>query len=186
MSFITVQELSDYRGQTLTGDNGGTLAVNMATQLVQTACEQTLTYGTVTETYDGTGTDSLLLRQVPVNNAGTVSVNGTAITDYRVDTQRGMLTRGTAFPGTWTNYDYWPGITWWPEGRQNVTVTYEYGYSTIPDDIRMVTLAVANRLVAQGAAIQESVGDASVRYGTNSTDLTAGEQMILRKYMRLR
>jgi hypothetical protein len=46
----------------------------------------------------------------------------------------------------------------------------------------MVALAIATRLIVQGAALQEGRGQASIRYAVASTDLTAGERAILRKY----
>jgi type II secretory ATPase GspE/PulE/Tfp pilus assembly ATPase PilB-like protein len=48
--------------------------------------------------------------------------------------------------------------------------------------VKMVALAIANRLVTQGGKIQEQIGQASARYAVSSTDLTVGERAILRKY----
>lgn len=176
--FITVQDLSSYLGRDVTSDDGATFAIGAACDTVRSIAEQAFTYGTATETYDGTGTDCILLRRLPVANAGTVSVDGAAVTDYMLS-DNGLLLRGTA--------GVLPRPTW-PEGRQNVTVTYEHGYqdSSLPRDVRMVALSLASRLIVQGVAVQETVGDASVRYAGPASDLTAGEQMILAKYRVIR
>jgi hypothetical protein len=72
----------------------------------------------------------------------------------------------------------------WPAGRQNVRVTYEYGYATVdfPRDVRAVALSIAARLMVQGVAKSETVGETSITYASASTDLTNGEKAILAKY----
>lgn len=183
--FLTVTELGDYTGRDLSSDEGATLAVEFACQTVRTHAEQefaSLTAGTVT--LDGTGTDTLLLPQVPVSAAGTVVVNGGTLEadDYGF-TSDGLLIRtdGTA---TWSSWTTSPSA-YWPQGRQNVTVTYDYGYSgTVPGDVRMVALMIAHRLVTQGGNTSETVGQVTKRYAAAATDLTNGEQAILRKYKK--
>ena len=68
----------------------------------------------------------------------------------------------------------------WPLGRQNVTVTYEHGYDTldIPEDVRLIAINIASRVVIQGVAKSESVGDVSVTYAAASADLTPGEHSV--------
>jgi hypothetical protein len=123
-----------------------------------------------------------------VNNVGTVVVNGE--TKGSVDyswTEDGKLftTSGTADWSTWTSSA--GAATVWPEGRQNVRVTYDHGYVSgttvdVPNDVRMVALSVAERLVLQGPVILETIGDVTVRWSTNQLDLTDGEKAILAKY----
>jgi hypothetical protein len=73
-----------------------------------------------------------------------------------------------------------------PVGRQNVTVTYTYGYSEVPRDVRMVALSIASRLIVQGVAVEESLGDARVKYAVAGSDLTKNEERILSKYRAAR
>lgn len=184
--FITVTEVGDYVGRDLSADDGATLAVSMACATVRTLTEQDFApvHGG-TAVLDGTGTDTLLLPQVPVNAAGTVVVNGSTLaTNEYVATSDGRLMR-TA--GTATGWDSWAqygrACGYWPPGHQNVTVTYDYGFSgTAPDDIRMVALMIATRLVTQGGATSETVGQVTRRYAVAGTDLTNGEKAIIRKY----
>jgi hypothetical protein len=141
---------------------------------------------TSTVTLDGTGTDALLLPELPVTSAGTVTVAGGTITDYVVNTRLGMLIRKASN----TDVDYTNACRplTWPEGRQNIVVTYQHGYADadLPRDVRMVALSIASRLVVQGVASEESNGPVSVKYATPATDLTAGELRILQKYRNTR
>ena len=67
-----------------------------------------------------------------------------------------------------------------------MVVTYDHGYADadLPRDVRMVALSLASRLIVQGVAVKERVGDNPMDYAGPATDLTAGEQAILRKYRR--
>lgn len=187
--FITTTELGQYLGRDLSADAGAALAVTMATETVKTLTEQDFAPATETIRLDGTGTDVLLLPQVPVSAAGTVVVNGGTLEsdDYGV-TSEGLLIRtgGTAVWSTWTQTSGGP-CAYWPQGRRNVSVTYDHGYlsgtvADIPDDIRMVTMMIASRMVVQGVLSQEQVGQSMNRYAVASSDLTTGERAILRKY----
>lgn len=185
--FISRQDLSDYLGRDVTADAGALICVDSACDMVRDVAEQTFNRGTTTEIYDGTGTDGLLLSQLPVNSIGSVSVSdsdtppswtvaGTA--DYALDSKGVLLATDTA--GT---SDF--GTTW-PAARQNISVTYDHGYDTVPASVRMVALTVASRLFLQGPTIFENLGDLNVRYAAESTCLMPNELRILRKYKQAR
>lgn len=178
--FIDQQDLSDYLGINVTADDGALIAIDAACDICRDEAERLFNRGTVTLALDGTGTDALLIPNefLPVNSAGTITVAGTAETGYMV-TRRGELLRGTA--------GCYPRPVW-PEGRQNVTVTVDYGYDSadIPRSVRMVALSVAARLAVQGVAAEETVGDVRVKYAAAATDLTAGERRILKRYRGIR
>lgn len=174
--FITVTDLGHWLGRDLSSDNGATIAVDAACDIVRDVAEQSFNAGTATAVLDGTGSDAILLPELPVTAAGTVLVDGAAVEDgYYLDVSRGILFRGSA--------GALPRPVW-PAGRGNVTVTYEHGYSAgdMPRSIRMVALAIAARIVVQGVASEESVGSVRVKYATAATDLTSGERLILEKY----
>jgi hypothetical protein len=176
--FISAQDLTDYLGRNVTGDDGAIIALDAACDIVRDLAEQEFNARTSTVTLDGTGTDVLLLPQLPVSAAGTVSVDGTAVTDYTLN-GNGMLFRGSA------GCDPRPV---WPAGRQNVEVTYEHGYADadLPRSVRMVALSAAARIMVQGVAVEETVGQVRVKYAVAATDLTNGERAILRKYRHTR
>ena len=184
--FISRNDLSDYLGRDLTTDDGALIAVDAACETVRTLTEQDFNSVTETIKLDGTGTDTILLPQVPVSAAGTVVVNGGTLDNNEyVATERGHLIRiysGTGGTATWSTWAQTP-TSYWPYGRENVEVTYTHGYSgTVPADVRMVALMIASRLVVQGLKVQEQRGQASNRYAVAATDLTAGEKAILRKH----
>jgi hypothetical protein len=189
--FVTVDELGSYLGRDLSSDSAGTLVVEAACDVCRDVAEQTFNRGTTTDYFDGTGTDALLLPENPVNSIGTVEVfelEGTTNTwdtvgtaDYALDDNGTLFAADRA--GTATL-----GRTW-PRGRQNVRVTYDHGYTVgtagnVPDSVRMVALTVASRLLVQGPAIFENLGDLNVRYAAESTALMPTERLILRKYRR--
>lgn len=177
--FLSQQDLSDYLGRDVTADDGAIIALDAACDMVRNYAGQPFNAGTATVVLDGTGTDSLLLPYLPVSAAGTVVVNSGTITDYSLN-DNGILYRGTAGQ-TLT------GLTW-PAGRQNVSVTFDYGYQTadFPRDVRMVALSIASRLLVQGVTTEEQVGDVRVKYAGPAMDLTKSEEQILRKYRQTR
>lgn len=172
--FISAQDLTDYLGRDVTNDDGAIIALDAACDVCRDLAEQDFNSATSTITLDGTGTDALILHQLPVSAAGTVTVNGTAVTDYELS-DNGMLLRGSA------GIDPRPV---WPSGRQNVVVTYDHGYASadLPRSIRMVALSLAARILVQGVAVEETVGQVRVKYAGPAMDLSKSEEMILRKY----
>lgn len=191
--FISRTDLSEYLGVDVTTDAGALIAVDAAVDTVRTLTEQDFNpVNADTIVLDGTGTDTLLLPQLPVRAVGTAVVNGGTL-DPTLDytwTAGGYLIRtdGTATLSSWTQSSYGP-CAYWPQGRQNVSVTYDRGYSTngsidVPADVRIVALMIAARLSVQGVDSTRTVGAASVKYAVASTDLTENERRILRKYKR--
>lgn len=91
--------------------------------------------GTLSETYDGNGSDRLLPRNFPIISVSAVSVDGVAIpasqgfstgshvAGYLLDSRRVML-RGFRFC----------------RGLQNVSITYTAGYSSVPVDLKQAAI----------------------------------------------
>jgi len=154
------------------------MAADAACEVVRTIAEQQFNRGTTTYTLDGTGTDSLLLPELPVNSAGTVTVNGGTVTDYTLNSN-GILFRGTA------GVDPRPV---WPMGRQNVRVVCDHGYEIvdIPRQVKAVALMLAERIAVQGVAVEEQLGTSRIKYGGPAMDLTDGELRILKKFRPIR
>ncbi len=185
--FISRQDLVDYLGVGGTADPGMLIAVDAACDICRDEAGVSFNRAVSTITLDGTGTDALVLPEVPVNSAGTVviggTVSGTAVTDY-VLKDNGVLVRKLASATVldWDS-DVSPTQVAWPAGRQNITVTYDHGWADddLPRSVRMVALSVAARIAVQGPAISERVGDNQITYAKASTDLTDGERRILRK-----
>lgn len=177
--FISVDDLSAQTGHTIgTADAHALIAIDAACWVCRENASQMFNSGTAVVQLDGNGGDCLILEQRPVNSIVSVSVNGGSISDYCFSPD-GKLIRGTAGSRSFT------GTTpTWPYGRRNVSVTYGYGFafSEIPRSVRMVALAVAERIWAQGPAQQESIGDQSISYAEHMNNLTPGELRILQFY----
>lgn len=172
------EDLGNYLGSDLSASEKALQVVDAASDTVRTMTEQVLNEVNSDDiVLDGTGTDSLLLPERPVNAVSSVAVDGDALTvddDYVLNGD-GILFR--TFPAKWRR------------ARQNVAVTYDHGYpdDDLPRDLRMVALSIAARLFSQSAgAVFESLGAYSVRYDQAPTELTINEQRVLRKYKRSR
>ncbi len=180
--FITEQDVVDLLGRGDTSDPGITIAVDAACDIVRTFTEQTISQFQETLALDGSGGDALLLPERPVTQVQEVQVNGTTVSDYTWN-RNGVLFRGSGGTAdtSWAS-------SYWPEGRQNVSVKYTHGYegTAVPRDLRMVALALAQRIVVQGAAVSEQIGQTRVAYAGPATDLTKTEKIILGKYKHIR
>ena len=91
--------------------------------------EQTFTAGSSTVSLDGTGTDALLLPEVPVGTVSSVAVLDTegayqtaGALDYVVSDDGVIYSTNTGGTSLF-------GCTW-PKGRQNVQVSYTHGNGT--------------------------------------------------------
>jgi hypothetical protein len=131
---------------------------------------------------DGTGTDALLLPQLPVEEVSTVVVQGQEdSTDYGFTLHdSGVLLR------IWDPVDALT-TSWakWPKGRNNIEVTYTHGYADadFPRSIRMLAVRMAARFYQQAPGVVfESLGQRSVRYDTDAGDLSTAEKLIVRKH----
>jgi len=81
-----------------------------------------------TETYDGTGSDLLVLRQAPVLSVARVQLNGQDVppSSFRITQTALVRTAGT-----------------WRHGWGNLVITYTAGYATVPFDLEQAVLELA-------------------------------------------
>lgn len=175
--FISEQNVVDFLGRGDASDPGLTIAIGSACDIVRLISEQDLDEDTDSPlTLDGTGTDCLLLPQLPVSSVTSVQVDGTAVTDYVLKSD------GTLIRTMDTEADT-PSTATWPEGRQNVEIQYTHGYPSgdIPRPLKQVALQLAARMYEQGNAMKESIGEVSRDYAASAMELTNGEKAILRK-----
>ena len=136
----------------------------------------------LTERYDGTGTPWLQLNSFPVASIASIVVYDLSgntqtvqTTQYSVDAVNGRLCALGAsqqlispyYNGSAIGDGYWAaygqnagtpsyGFGWvggWPEGFQNIGVTYTAGYATIPDDLsRAATQCVVDLYLSRRQA----------------------------------
>lgn len=140
--------------------------------------QDALTTTTETDAYlDGTGVAGLQLPAYPVSDVAAVSVYSD-----RTDTDPEVLVENT---------DYvWNGATGivhridggvFTRGRQNVKVTYTYGESSAPADVKVVVLQVASRIYDVGMTTQGSIGGVQETYVQGAGNLTRDEKDTLRR-----
>ena len=122
-------------------------AIEQATALANGYCRRRLDQADYDERYDvQPGEADLLLRQHPVSAVAAVHLDPdgtnellTIITDFTVDYQAGVLTRGAS---GWSiaGYEAKTDVAgWWPSGDQIVRVEYTAGYT--PEDLADPDLA---------------------------------------------
>lgn len=85
---------------------------------------------------------------------------------------------------TTANFTGW----WWRQNDKYVEVTYSHGYATVPDGIKEIVCAIANRMAqtpasAEGGTRQEGVGGVNITYASETlasgANLTASEKAAL-------
>jgi uncharacterized phiE125 gp8 family phage protein len=89
----------------------------------------------VTETYNGGGRCAIALRKTPVQSVTLVTEFGAAVSDYVLDTNSGILYRGTQ-----------QSLSLWAEGTQNVIVTYVAANSTVSARVTEAVLVTTAHL----------------------------------------
>lgn len=100
----------------------------------------------------GTGSPLLLLPQVPVVAVNSVTIDDGLtteidVTDFRIDRLAGTLYRPPTFPSLSSPWCAWPSPGW-PAGFANITVDYDHGYATVPQNLINVAVQLARNTLA--------------------------------------
>lgn len=102
---------------------------------------------------DGDGTDTLLLPAAPFTTI-TVKVDGAAVTDFTPQRRSGILRRSGH----------------WPDGLENIEVTYTHGYAEIPGGVVDAVLEQAEmQAMVPGYVESEAALNQSVKYTVGVT-----------------
>lgn len=155
------------------------IALDSGSEAVRSYIGQTINYvENDTEELDGRGRVKIRLKQRPVRNLVSVTLEGEVVDPTEYNRRGATLRRHNGVP--------------WPFGFGNVTVVYSHGWDIIPDldpsndflvpaDLRLVALLSARRVYttvgasAAGTIISESIGSYSYSIGGNSVVQTAAE-----------
>lgn len=188
-SLATVADLAALLGRTFTTEQEAQAQalLDQASSVVRAYVRQDITQATTTDTFTMRRADRLLHRcggvvtlpQRPVVDVDTVSVNGTAVTDWWQEGSD-LLVRAWA-------WDHPPAAHRAPQ----VTVTYTHGWDPVPGDIQAIVMQAANRVMVNPGQIRsETVGGESVTYLIPATGEALGvllsrtEQKVLDRYRR--
>lgn len=190
MSIIELADLKSYVGldvSDVSEDDKLTLIVSATNLGINQYLGRTIEETEYTdEIYDGTGIESLCLRNFPVTEIDTITLYDIALLQrdpplfLAPDDEEGEdLGAGYYYPAAPID-----GIIYhnccWPNGRGVIKVTYTAGYDTIPDDIKLGALEMASfyRTVTKKTGI---ASEAAGRYSAslmNSISAMGGELTI--------
>ena len=159
-------------------------------EAVKNFCREGLKSETVTEYYDGSGRELLVLRRRPL----------TAVSSVRVDAFGRAGLGADAFPeeSAWEiGEDFFPKRVdqsegngsiliavdrAWPEGRGNIKVVYTAGYASIPEDLKLGIHTLAAFVKSSAAAGlmkgSETIGRYSYSLLTGANEHSSGIDVI--------
>lgn len=167
--FITLEQFKAYQGITGTAEDA---RLNVIIPAVNASVNKYIGR-TIEETeyedelYDGSGIESLCLRNFPVSEI-------TSITVYDIDVPARDDSLGFFGYGYYMKDGGEAGIVYrndcWPRGRGIIKVSYTAGYATIPDDLIFATLQMA----AFYRNVTKKPGIASEWLGSYSISLMQG------------
>jgi len=119
--------------------------IDRTTSLLESYCDRKFKARDYTnEEYDGDGTDYLLLDNYPVNSVDSLYddttrvFNSSSLVDednYVIYSEEGKIgvVSITGSPGFYAQFS---------EGKRNIRITYNAGYSSMPDDLKMIALEI--------------------------------------------
>lgn len=171
-------------------DDTVTFLIASAQALIEKFCGRTFEEESgLTVTLDGRGVTTLFLRKTPVTAVNQVTEDGTVLAadDFMFYSDGRLIRRSGDADIRWT----------WK--RQAVTVDYDGGYATVPDDLAYLCANIAARMFQRGAAFantevqatvtSQKLGDFSESYDLNRAaaleiTLTDDEKRALSAYRR--
>jgi len=100
----------------------------------------------------GNGSRSLALPAAPIHGVPLVEVEGRPVTDFQTGRRAGLLRR----------------LGYWPDGLDNIRITYTHGYRLIPGGIQAAVLSVAEAAYHMQAGVETvSTGNESVKFSNS-------------------
>jgi hypothetical protein len=129
---------------------------------IESECQRKFDPAVKTETFNGPGSDRLVLAEYPVIRIISVLIFGAAQPEssFTVDSERGIL---YATSGRF------------PRGIQNVRVEYEYGYGSIPLELKnILTKLAAREVIMRSPSEDGATGIKSIRILNYSVSYNGG------------
>src|SRR3990172_1770369 len=137
--------------------------LNAASQAAERLCDRVFTRGTFVETQDGYYSRSIFVRNTPLVSITTIKIKDSS---GNVTVYANTLFRFTPSTGEirWNPDE----SGYFPDGFQNVEVTYVGGYDPLPFDLQSAIIQGAAYFVEMERttrqAVQERLGDYIIRY----------------------
>ena len=139
--------------------------IPFADQIIKTYLGYDIEVGDKTETLFGDNLREIVLKHIPVNSIASITEDGNSLTegnesDY-VFHDNGRVERVL---GRWSGAK-----------PKNITITYNAGYSTIPDDIKFTSARISARILLSSLSISSQADTGEVN--THLSDSTNGASM---------
>lgn len=170
MSYATVTSLKSRLEITDTSeDTYLQLLLDAATVAIDNLCNTKFTPTAVTdELYDGTGTRYLRLKHRPATSVSSVKID-----DLSMDSAEYSVSEGAwlVIPEDYDQmnvrlYRGQQGEYCWPEGTNNIKVSYTYGSANVPDPVELACLMLAESYYRNPLGYTaEAQGPRNVTYG---------------------
>ena len=146
--FCTLSDIRGYLGleESFTSDDATLARLAMAASAwLKTAIGRDITSTIYDETYNGDGTQSLVLLNAPVQTVYSLTVDGVAIT-ARTATDAGYVVQNDRLylSGALNTGLSSRSGTYFARGFANVEVQYMAGYSSVPDDVKQAAIYMAS------------------------------------------
>lgn len=183
MDLTTTAKLKIYLGIAETDTSEDDLLAQLIAQnskRIEAYCQRHFASSTLTDDFNGTGTNSLVLATRPLTQLTSVKIDCARSfpAESEIDTEELSL---DSEAGIITRID-----NIFPRGVRNVRVVYVAGFSTVPDDINLacIKLAAASYAHAKSGADgikSERIGEYSVEY--EREDISPEVEGILESYI---
>jgi uncharacterized phiE125 gp8 family phage protein len=136
MRLTTIERLRAYLGQTIVAKDDALLQslLEGSSDFFESECGRSILEDTYTDTVDGNGKTSMMLRASPVVSVATVTVDGAAIPVRPSWDGEGYVLQGDRI--RLVGYTFTVGIS-------NVEVVYSAGWATVPEDVQMAVCELA-------------------------------------------
>jgi len=152
--YCSKEDVADYSGVAIASmkDSWSEFAESMINTHTGRTFGGTQTY---TESYDGDGTDTLILNNYPVSSVTSLAIGGTAVSSsqYKVY-EEGYVRLVKSNTGTALDEAMSVNDVVFPKGQQNVTITYVANNSDVPGYVRNA----ATFMIAEIALVRERGG----------------------------
>lgn len=176
----TLANVREYLGIDDAQTDDDTLLQNLITResaAIEKECNRTFGDATYTEYHDGDGTDTVMLKQYPVNSI--TSIHDDTDRDYDSDT---LIDSDDYVYDSDSGIVQLDGFSFVP-GRQNVKVVYNAGYTTIPTDLEQACIMRVAIRYLQGKANINAFDSDNIERINKMTDAS---ESIIAKYWKIK
>jgi hypothetical protein len=173
--------------------------INAASTYIERYCDRKFTSASVTERLDGNDLDHIFLRNTYVTALTSLTITEGDGTNTSIATSNLDFDNSKDGCRVWFVSENSSAYQFFPRGEpQNITVTYTYGYSTIPEDVQEACVQICKEMWGQNVSDRdpslsgERLGEYQYTVGSGGSGgsgggggvLTAHAEQLLATYVR--